>query len=122
MNLMVWGAAAGFLGVALGAFGAHALKPVLTSYGREIWNTAVLYHLVHSGLAAGTGFLFLKTGQRWFKLSSLFFLTGITLFSGSLYLLALSGIKPLGMVTPFGGVAFLAGWALLGTGGFKLKL
>ena len=99
----------GFLAVALGAFGAHALKDRLNQLGTtHSWETAVLYHLTHSIVM-----LLLATWIPFRKASFLSFLVGVVLFSGSLYALALTGIKPLGIITPFGGVALLVGWGLL---------
>ena len=98
-----------FLGVALGAIAAHALEDVLVEYDRVgTWDTAVLYHLVH-GLAllviAGRGKRL--AGPCWC------FLIGTVLFSGSLYALALTQMKWLAMITPFGGLTFLVGWLWL---------
>jgi len=103
----------GFLGVALGAFGAHALKPTLEVHGSvETWKTAVLYHLVHAvALLALAGWRDAHAGPS--GRVAILWSVGIALFSGSLYWLALGGPKLLGPVTPLGGVAFLAGWALL---------
>ena len=99
-------AAVVFAGIALGAFGAHALEDRLAETGREdVWHTATLYHLIH-GLAL---FVIAIAAPR--PLGFVWFLTGILLFSGSLYTLALTDISKLGMITPFGGVAFPAGWA-----------
>lgn len=102
-------AAMGFLAVTLGAFGAHGLDGTLKELGtRAIWETAVFYHFIH------TVMLFLMADRDparrgpWYS-----FLIGIVLFSGSLYILAVTGIKWLGAITPFGGVAFLIGWGLL---------
>ena len=95
-----------FLGIVLGAFGAHALEELLAENGREaIWETATLYHLIH-GIA-----LFVVAMAAARPLGYWCFLIGIVLFSGSLYALALSDIPKLGIITPFGGVAFLIGWA-----------
>jgi len=109
---MVWpriGAALCFLAVALGAFGAHALKAMLLTHNsRDVWNTAVLYHFLH-GLAVVT-LGYHASGSR--VVCSLF-LAGILLFSGSLYALALTGASWLGPITPLGGLCFLAGWAWL---------
>ncbi len=103
----------GFLGVALGAFGAHGLKAALEAQGStETWKTAVLYHLVHAvALLALAGWRDAHggTGGR----VAVLWVAGTLLFSGSLYWLALGGPRLLGPVTPLGGVAFLAGWALL---------
>ena len=101
----------GFTGVALGAFGAHALKETLVANGTTTtWQTAVLYHLVHAvALVALPGWTWV--GRCW--------IAGVVLFSGSLYWLALGGPKFLGPVTPLGGLAFLLGWALLAWHAFK---
>ncbi|MEO7427380.1 MAG: DUF423 domain-containing protein [Fibrobacteria bacterium] len=99
----------GFLGVALGAFGAHALKSRLTQEMLAVWHTGVLYHLVHVLVLLALA-LFAKASGADIRWGARFFVIGIALFSGSLYALALSGIKPLGAITPLGGVAFLLGW------------
>lgn len=105
-------AALGFLAVALGAFGAHALKDVLTANATEsVWNTAVQYHFLHALAIA-----ILTLHPRAPKRAGICFLAGIVLFSGSLYLLALFSWKWLGPVTPLGGVAFLAGWTWIALG------
>ena len=95
-----------FLAVALGAFGAHALKGMLESHGMtDVWNKAVLYHFLH-GIALFVLAL-VATGYRgaWWL-----FFAGILLFSGSLYLMALTNVRWLGAITPLGGLCFLAGW------------
>ncbi|MBK9383380.1 MAG: DUF423 domain-containing protein [Planctomycetes bacterium] len=100
----------GFLAVAAGAFGAHALRERLPSDLLEIWNTAAHYHLVHAlalGLCAWLGETRGGALPRW---AGRCFTVGLLLFSGSLYALALSGVRGLGAVTPLGGLAFLAGW------------
>ncbi|MGE3312285.1 MAG: DUF423 domain-containing protein [Limisphaerales bacterium] len=100
----------GFLGVALGAFGAHALKETLArNDATATWQTAVLYHLIHASVLLVLAFGNPVRRGPWFC-----FLTGVVLFSGSLYGLALTGMRWLGPVTPLGGVFFLAGWAWLG--------
>ncbi|HVO97380.1 MAG TPA: DUF423 domain-containing protein [Bryobacteraceae bacterium] len=103
------------LGVALGAFGAHVLKDRFDAYSMGIWEKAVFYHFVHA-----LGMLIVAALTRAAALSesagasvSALLLAGIVLFSGSLYTLALSGLKVLGAVTPFGGVAFIAAWLML---------
>ena len=102
-------AAFGFLGVALGAFGAHGLEKVFAANGRRgTWETAALYHLVHAVA------LLALANQRPFPRGPWTLLAvGIVVFSGSLYLLAYTGVTRLGAVTPLGGVCFLAGWAWL---------
>src|SRR5205085_938884 len=97
-----------FLAVALGAFGAHALKATLVSHNsRDVWNTAVLYHFLHS-LALVT---LAYHGSN--RVVCYFFVAGILLFSGSLYVLATTDAHWLGPITPVGGLCFLAGWAWL---------
>ena len=108
----------GFLAVAAGAFGAHALKGVLAPDLARIYETAVLYHLVHTAALLGTVPL-ARIGVPLAGLAGIAFFVGIIVFSGSLYALAVTGIRALGAVTPLGGVAFLAGWALLAWGGFQ---
>jgi uncharacterized membrane protein YgdD (TMEM256/DUF423 family) len=99
----------GFLAVALGAFGAHGLNPVLTANGMvETWKAAVLYHFIHAVM------LFVLAQRRPVRSGPwLCFFAGILIFSGSLYVLAVSNVKWLGAITPLGGVLFLAGWAWL---------
>ncbi|HTL55198.1 MAG TPA: DUF423 domain-containing protein [Candidatus Limnocylindrales bacterium] len=99
----------GFLAVALGAFGAHGLKELLTRNGAAaIWEKAVFYHVVHMVMMFVLAMRpRLQTGP-WFC-----FLIGILLFSGSLYVLAVTNLRWLGAITPFGGISFLAGWLWL---------
>lgn len=101
--------ACGFLGVALGAFGAHALKARLAPEMLAVWNTGVLYHLIHA-LALLALALYGKASGADIRPGALFFLLGILVFSGTLYALSLSGLKVLGAITPLGGVLFLLGW------------
>lgn len=99
----------GFLGVALGAFGAHALKDLLARHNMtDVWKTAVLYQLIHAVVL-----LFLASRTTLNLATYNCFLIGIILFSGSLYLLATTGAKWLGPITPIGGLFLLAGWVLL---------
>jgi len=103
----------GFLAVALGAFGAHALKPRLLEAGRlDTWQTAAHYQLVHAVLLVALALPSLPT-TRSRRLASGFLVTGVLLFSGSLYLLCLTRLGPLGAITPLGGLFLLAGWASL---------
>ena len=102
-------AVSGFLVVALGAFGAHSLKPLLQVHQTlEIWEKAVMYHAIHTLVLVG---LAAQPGIAMGVVVS--FLGGIVLFSGSLYLLALTNLRWLGAITPLGGVSFLVGWAWL---------
>lgn len=99
----------GFLAVALGAFGAHGLKDILVRYETQaIWQTAVFYHAVHAVM------LVLLAQQQPVRIGPwVSFLAGIVVFSGTLYLLAVTNLRWLGAITPFGGVAFLTGWGWL---------
>jgi len=107
-------AAAMFLAVALGAFGAHALKARLTPEMASAWQTAVLYHALHGLALFGLGLLMLHWPERTdLPIVGWLFVAGIVLFSGSLYLMALTDARALGAVTPIGGVALLLGWAVL---------
>jgi uncharacterized membrane protein YgdD (TMEM256/DUF423 family) len=104
----------GFLTVGLGAFGAHALKGRISSELIEIFQTGVAYQGLHTVGLALVGLLLLKFPvNRWLTGSGILLVAGIALFSGSLYMLALTGYRGLGMVTPFGGISFLAGWLAL---------
>jgi uncharacterized membrane protein YgdD (TMEM256/DUF423 family) len=98
----------GVLGVMLGAFGAHALKDKLSPEGLEWWKTATIYHLVHAAATLASG----RADGRA-SASTWCFAGGVVLFSGSLYAMALTDVRALGAVTPFGGVALIVGWALL---------
>jgi len=101
-----------FIAVALGAFGAHGLK--LSDTAKHVYQTGVLYHLVHGLALLGVGWLSTVTpSAQLVKCAGWAFLIGILLFSGSLYLLSITGIKKLGIITPFGGLAFLIGWLCL---------
>jgi uncharacterized membrane protein YgdD (TMEM256/DUF423 family) len=98
-----------FVAVALGAFGAHALKATLQSSGMlDAWNKAVLYHLVHA--VALLALALYGAGNRG---AYLLLAAGILFFSGSLYTMALTNVRWLGAITPLGGLCFLAGWAWL---------
>lgn len=110
------GAVAGFLGVALGAFGAHALKARLSAGDLEIFETAVRYHLVHAVALLALAALANRIPAGVASLSGWAFSAGILIFSGSLYLLVLTGPRWLGAVTPLGGTALLVGWAALAWG------
>jgi uncharacterized membrane protein YgdD (TMEM256/DUF423 family) len=110
------GAIAGFLGVALGAFGAHALRDRITPDWLAVYQTGVQYHLIHALALLFVGLLADRlptAAARTARVSGTLFAVGILLFSGSLYALALTGFRKLGIITPFGGICFLTGWALL---------
>ncbi len=98
-----------FLAVALGAFGAHALKGTLENHAMtEVWNKAVFYHFIHALALFILALTAVQLRGPWWL-----FLGGILLFSGSLYLMALTNMRWLGAITPLGGLSFLAGWAWL---------
>jgi uncharacterized membrane protein YgdD (TMEM256/DUF423 family) len=104
---------AGFFAVAFGAFGAHALKELLERNGTvAVWQTATLYHLLHAVvllvIAARLSSQAAQPGVAFWL-----FAAGIVLFSGSLYALAVTNLKPLGAITPIGGLSLLAGWLWL---------
>jgi uncharacterized membrane protein YgdD (TMEM256/DUF423 family) len=125
-QLLLACAANGFLAVALGAFGAHGLKTRLADLpdvARRLawWDTASHYHLIH---ALALGLLALaceRVATRWVGRASIAMLIGMLLFSGSLYAMTLTGVTALGAVTPFGGLALLVGWALLGLGAWRAE-
>ena len=104
------------LGVAAGAFGAHALKGRLSPEMLGVFETGVHYHLIHALALIGAAWACGRWAFRLPVAAGWFFVSGIVLFSGSLYALALTGERWLGAVTPFGGVAFLAGWVCLALG------
>jgi uncharacterized membrane protein YgdD (TMEM256/DUF423 family) len=112
--------ALGFLAVALGAFGAHALKEMLTVNGRlDTYDLAVRYHFYHTLALLASGIMMDKFKGSGIKLSALLFLIGIVLFSGSLYALCLVNISKIAAITPIGGVFLIAGWATLFISVFK---
>ena len=101
------------LAVSAGAFGAHALKSRLSAEMLATWKTAVDYHFYHALGLLFIGILALILPSVNFKWPAILIFLGIFLFSGSLYALALSGIKGLGAITPVGGLSFIAGWLIL---------
>jgi len=111
-QLIISGSISAFLAVALGAFAAHGLKQHLDEYELGIWQTAVDYQMTHS-----LGLILIGLLAKSFSINlnkpGFIMLTGILIFSGSLYALSLSGIKTLGMITPIGGMCFLIAWAWL---------
>lgn len=111
----------GMLAVMLGAFGAHALKGRLDTYAAGVFETAVQYHFYHSLALLAVGVIALSQPQTvLLKSSAWLFLIGIVVFSGSLYLLSVTGVRWLGAITPLGGLAFIGGWACLAASGWKL--
>jgi uncharacterized membrane protein YgdD (TMEM256/DUF423 family) len=114
------GAASGFLAVAAGAFGAHALKTRLTPELLAVFETAARYQMYHALALVAVALAQPRAAPSplW-SWSGWLFAAGTLLFSGSLYALALTGVKWLGAITPLGGLAFLAGWALLAVAGLR---
>src|SRR5690606_930413 len=107
------------VGVGAGAFGAHGLKRMITPDMLSVWQTAVLYQLVH-----GLGMLIIaalgtRLGSPLLNLSGSVMFAGILIFSGSLYALVLTGTKWLGAITPLGGVAFLIAWAMVAVAAYR---
>lgn len=108
------GAILGGVGVALGAFGAHALKEMLTSIGRtDTFELAVRYEFYHAFALLTVGILQHFMPSKYLKTASMFFLTGTMLFSGSLYLLCFTNNTTFAIATPFGGVLLILGWVFL---------
>ena len=113
MNYLLIGAMSGCLVVIMGAFGAHALNELLDDYGKSIYNKAVLYHMFHSIAILILGLINKIQPEIQLSMAGWSFVFGIILFSGSLYILAITGIKSFGMITPIGGVLFIIGWIFL---------
>ncbi|MNC38542.1 hypothetical protein D3C75_871540 [compost metagenome] len=121
-RFMAWGALLAMLSVMIGAFGAHMLKSVISEDHLQVYETGVHYHMVH---ALGLILIALVAGQwgestrlRW---AGRLLIAGIVLFSGSLYVLSITGISILGAITPLGGVCFIAGWIFLAWEAFSRK-
>ncbi len=118
--LVALGAVLAALAVALGAFGAHALKARLAPDSLAIWQTAAQYHFWHAlGVIAAGLALAQVPGSGWLRAAGILLALGVLLFSGSLYALALSGVRGFGAVTPFGGLAFILGWLALAIGAWR---
>lgn len=115
--MLVAAAGGGFCAVATGAFGAHGLRGQLEPELLQVFLTATQYLMFHSLALLGLGVA--QAGplrSRWFARAGWCFVSGMVLFCGSLFALALSGLRPLGAITPVGGLLFLAGWALVAIG------
>jgi uncharacterized membrane protein YgdD (TMEM256/DUF423 family) len=112
----------GFLSVCFGAFGAHGLETTLQPEQLETFRTGAQYHMYHSLAIFGSGLLDIQNPkERLPRISGYLFLLGIFFFSGSLYILGLSGLRSLGAITPIGGLFFLAGWSVICVFGLKPK-
>ena len=112
-TFLLIGAVMGALGVGLGAFGAHGLRGRLTPDMLAVFETGVRYHMYHALAILLVAALVGRVDSRLIPAAGWAFTAGITIFSGSLYVLAVSGITVLGAITPIGGLAFLVGWACL---------
>ena len=110
------------LSVIMGAFGAHILKDRLSEYSMSIYDKAVLYQFFHAFAILFVAFLNQLLSSETFDICGLLFIIGILLFSGSLFVLSVTGIKWLGAITPIGGVMFIAGWFLLFFKVFKMQI
>ena len=125
-TLTLLASAAGFLGVAFGAFGAHGIKRLLENAPDAVlrqgwWETGAKYHLVHALAIGLTAVLAAQVETASPRIAGWLFAGGILLFSGSLYAMTLTNVRVLGAVTPLGGLLFLAGWVMLGVGALSLK-
>jgi uncharacterized membrane protein YgdD (TMEM256/DUF423 family) len=119
-QILLGASALGVLAVSLGAFGAHALKDVLVTNGRlDTYELAVRYHFYHTLALLAVAVLMDKYSTSRLQYSALLFFIGVILFSGSLYLLCLVNISKIAVITPFGGVFLIAGWATLFTAVLK---
>jgi uncharacterized membrane protein YgdD (TMEM256/DUF423 family) len=115
----ILGAIAAGLAVALGAFGAHGLESRVTPERLDTFKTGVLYHMVHALALLAVGWALTQWPGGAVQWAGYLFLTGIVLFSGSLYLLVLTDTPLFGIITPFGGLAFIVGWGLLAWSVFR---
>lgn len=124
-QLLTIGALFSGVAVALGAFGAHGLKQILSPYLLEVFHTGVQYQFIHalSLLICGVllRFSLPPKAQKYFARASICFIIGILCFSGSLYALALTGIKWFGPITPFGGLMFMLGWGMFAYAALQIK-
>ena len=124
-NYIALAAALGAIAIALGAFGAHGLKQIVAAETVQVFQTGVQYQVYHVFALLAVGIIYEKHPNRLLKWSGVFFIAGIVLFSGSLYLLTVlkatdtEGLNGIGIITPFGGLFFIAGWILLFLGIMK---
>lgn len=118
--LLLLAALFGFTGVGLGAFAAHGLKGQLSAEYLAVFQTGVHYQMLHALALLALAALWQRLGGSLLTAAGVCFCVGILLFSGSLYALTLSGISALGMITPVGGLTFLAGWLCLGLAAWRL--
>ncbi|MEW8005372.1 MAG: DUF423 domain-containing protein [Candidatus Thiodiazotropha endolucinida] len=119
-TFLILAAVSGMLLVILGAFSAHALEARLPPDHMIWWQKAVHYQGLHTLALFGVGLFAMHYPGRALSIAGWLFLTGILLFSGSLYVLALTGVRSLGMITPFGGTAFIIGWFALALAAWRI--
>ena len=112
-SILTIAAISGLLAVVLGAFGAHALKKMISPEMLEVYKTGVQYQFYHTFALLAVGILMHFNTSKALKWSGYLFVVGIFLFSGSLYVMTITGIKALGIITPFGGTVWIAAWFLL---------
>ncbi|HEY3129351.1 MAG TPA: DUF423 domain-containing protein [Acidobacteriota bacterium] len=115
-TFLLAGALFALFAVAAGAFGAHFLRSHLTPEMLGIFEIAVRYQMYHALALLAAGLALQRSDLRWLRYGGYSFIAGIIIFSGSLYLLSLTGTRQWGVATPFGGIAFLAGWLCLAAG------
>jgi uncharacterized membrane protein YgdD (TMEM256/DUF423 family) len=120
-GLAMTGAMSGFVAVAAGAFGAHALRGRIEPRMLDAYDVAVRYQMIHALAILAAAWMCGRSPGRWSLWSGRLFLAGSLLFSGSLYAMALGGPRWLGAVTPLGGSAFLAGWILLALAAWRME-
>ena len=113
------GAVLSGLGVLVGAFGAHGLRDRVAADMLAVFETGVRYHLIHGLAIIAVAWAASRWPSAWIGAAGWLFAAGIVVFSGSLYILAISGVRWWGAVTPIGGVCFLAGWAALAVGALR---
>ena len=113
MNYLMVGSIMGLIVVVLGAFGAHGLKEILSEYEKSIYNKAVLYQMFHTIAILLVGMLNRIDSSLELFMPGFCFFIGIIIFSGSLFIIAITGIKSFGMITPLGGLFFIFGWITL---------
>jgi uncharacterized membrane protein YgdD (TMEM256/DUF423 family) len=127
-NWLAIGALLGFLGVALGAFGAHGLEGQFKSWDLSAadqakrlqnWEVAVRYQMYHALALLVVGLVAARQPSRWLDVAGVLFGLGVLVFSGCLYAYALTGVRGLGLIVPLGGTAFLIGWLALAWGAWK---
>jgi len=118
-NILAAGAIFMALAVLAGAFGAHALKSILSPEMLAVYKTGVEYHFYHALGLLMIGLIGFQFQSKWISRAAVLIISGIILFSGSLYALSILGVKILGAITPIGGVAFVAGWICLAVAFWK---